>query len=286
MDFENEIIRVFTRRTSYTPIGDYVFIGRPPLTRPEAKEVHVSCTFTWDKTIAEDLAHDWSKYYPVVKIGGPAYDAKGDEFIPGMYLKEGEVITSRGCPNKCPYCFIPNREGSLRLLEIKNGWDILDNNLLACPHEHIEKVFTMLVQQKHKAMFRGGLEARRIDQWFIDLLSSIRLQCLFLALDRPGDERPVRDAVNKLQLAGYSNRQICCYVLVGYTNDTPIKANERLQWMKSIGTMPFAMYFRDKNNKGETPSKEWQKIIRPFCRPTAIFSKVKEARAGQGALFQ
>ncbi|MCJ7778841.1 MAG: hypothetical protein MUP16_11080, partial [Sedimentisphaerales bacterium] len=143
-----QIIRVFPQRTSYTPTGDYVFVGRPPFLRPEADEVHLSCTFTWDMKVAEELANDWSRYYSNVKIGGPAYDDAGGDFLPGMYLKYGEVITSRGCPNKCPYCLVPRREGDLRLLVIKNGWDIQDNNLLACPRHHIEAVLDMLARQK------------------------------------------------------------------------------------------------------------------------------------------
>jgi hypothetical protein len=43
------VIRVFPRRTSLTPTDEYAFVGEPPMLRPEADEVHVSCTFTWDK---------------------------------------------------------------------------------------------------------------------------------------------------------------------------------------------------------------------------------------------
>lgn len=276
----NKIIRVFPRKTSYTPDDEFVFIGRPPFNPPFVDEVHISCLFTWDRSKAESLYVDWSKYYENVKIGGPAFDAFGEEFTPGLYLKKGEVITSRGCTNRCSYCFVPKREGKLRLLKIKDGWDILDNNLLACPKNHIESVIDMLSKQKHKAMFRGGLEAKLIDEWFISQLQRIKLQCLFLALDRPGDEIPVENAITKLKKANYLKRQICCYVLVGYKHDTPKEALERLNWLKEIGSMPFAMYFRDNNNKGETPPPEWQKIVRPFCRPVAIFSqpKVKETK--------
>jgi len=36
------------------------------------------------------------------------------------------------------------------------GWDIVDNNLLACSDGHIRKVFAMLASQKHRARFSGG----------------------------------------------------------------------------------------------------------------------------------
>lgn len=41
------LIRVFPRRTKWTPTDSYAFVGDPPMMRPEADEVHVSCVFTW-----------------------------------------------------------------------------------------------------------------------------------------------------------------------------------------------------------------------------------------------
>ena len=47
----NRIIRVFCRQTSYTPTDDMAFVGPPPgLFIPEHDEIHISCTFTWDRT--------------------------------------------------------------------------------------------------------------------------------------------------------------------------------------------------------------------------------------------
>lgn len=278
------IIRVFPRRTKATPDDDMAFVGGPPLQLPEADAVHVSCTFTWDRPEAERLAKQWGTYYRNVQIGGPAYDAHGGDFVPGLYLRHGKVITSRGCPHNCPYCFVKRREGNLRVLLITDGWDILDNNLLACPKEHVKQVFQMLRRQKHKAMFRGGIEAQRVDDWFVNLLATIRVQCLFLALDKPHDKEPVYTAVTKLKSAGYSKRQICCYVLVGFGDDSPGKALPRLEWVKSIGAMPFAMYYRGNTDKGQTPPPEWQKIVRAYCRPAAIFAPAV-AEPGAGPLF-
>lgn len=55
------------------PRDDYSFIGDPPMIRPYADEVHISCVFTWDKPEAERLRDAWAQYYPVVRLGGPAF---------------------------------------------------------------------------------------------------------------------------------------------------------------------------------------------------------------------
>ena len=267
-----KIIRVFPQRTSYTPDDEYSFVGRAPLTRPPADEVHISCTFTWDKPVAEQLADDWSNYYPNVKIGGPAYDDAGGEFTPGLYIKQGEVITSRGCPNKCSYCFVPKREGKLRTLEIKDGYDILDNNLLACPREHIQAVLDMLAHQKRKAMFRGGLDARLLKEWFADRIVEIGLKQAFFAYDRPNDKEPLHNALKMLRERGCSRHKLCCYVLVGYQDDTPHKAAQRLKWVVQQGTTPFAMYYRSANDEKEIPPL-WHSFVRLWARPANIFRK-------------
>ena len=47
------IIRVFPRKTSYTPDDEMAFIGMPPIIIPEHDEIHVSCSFTWDKAYCD-----------------------------------------------------------------------------------------------------------------------------------------------------------------------------------------------------------------------------------------
>ncbi len=72
----NGILRVFPSRNSYTPDDDMVIIGEPPFSIfiPEHKEVHISCTFTWDKKYCEHLQQQWQAVTnkPVL-LGGPAY---------------------------------------------------------------------------------------------------------------------------------------------------------------------------------------------------------------------
>ena len=122
-----------------------------------------------------------------VVLGGPAYDDPAGEFVPGRYLKEGLVITSRGCNNDCWFCKVSAREGRIRELKIKDGWDLLDNNLLQCSRIHIEKVFDMLNRQDRRSKagrklgvkFTGGLEALELKDWHIDLLTTLK--------PKPGD---------------------------------------------------------------------------------------------------
>ena len=131
-------------------MDDYTAIGSPGLFIPDdISEIHISVTFTWDLLEAERLAEAWSRYGNV-KIGGPATGMRGEAFTPGLYLKQGYTITSRSCHNHCWFCSVPKREGFLRELPITDGWNLLDNNILASSEKHIRAVFLTCLNTRSK----------------------------------------------------------------------------------------------------------------------------------------
>ena len=142
---DKKIMRVFPRKTSCTPIDNLVRFDGPGWFDPDdLDEIHISVTWTYDLRKAEKLFKEWNiRFLNKVIIGGPATGERGEDFIPGEYLKKGYVITSRGCHNKCWFCSVWKREGSIRELPITEGFNILDDNLLACSDEHIKSVFKM-----------------------------------------------------------------------------------------------------------------------------------------------
>jgi hypothetical protein len=268
------IARVFPRRTKATPVDDYAFIGEPPLPcciPEDISEVHVSVTFTWDLQEADRLAVAWSRIAPT-KIGGPATGMRGEEFVPGRYLREGYVITSRGCPNRCWFCSVPKREGAVRELPIQEGWNVLDDNLLACSESHIRKVFAMLKQQKRGTVqFTGGLEAARLRSWHVELLQELHPKQIFFAYDTPDDWVPLAEAARLFRDAQYGTRSILrCYVLIGYPGDTFEDAEQHLETVVLLNMCPMAMLYRDAMG-ATTP--EWRKFQRAWARPAAIYAR-------------
>ena len=177
------IIRVFPRKTSMTPIDDpYIFVGDPPLWRPEADVVHVSVTFTWDIEEGKRLQEAWMQHYPIVKLGGPALNGGGVlkfRFTPGMYVKHGVTFTSRSCNNNCPWCLVPEYEGKLRTIPITSGHIVQDNNFLQCPPSHRQAVYQMLSSQRRAAEFSGGLDARLVTDGVADELRGLRIHQVF-----------------------------------------------------------------------------------------------------------
>lgn len=273
------LIRVFPRKTRATPDDALAYFG-PPDMFAEADEVHVSVTFTQDIAIAERLAEQWKAVAPV-KVGGVAYNDASLEFIPGRYVKPGYTITSRGCPRRCWFCGVWKKWPVANALPIYDGWNVLDDNLLACPRDHVEAVFAMLRRQKSptgRIEFTGGLEALSLQDYQVDLLASLRPRPnMFFAYD-PGDAfETLESAASRMLAAGFTARshRLRAYVLIGYPKDTFAEAERRLNQMMSIGITPHAMLWRPDTPSQEkhAPGPEWRGFQRRWARPTIIHAK-------------
>jgi hypothetical protein len=289
-----KIIRVFPRKTEATPNDKYVVA--PPTTKsnpqtifktcvpdmfvPECDEIHISVTYTYDMWIAEKLAKAWEAVGVPVKMGGPALGKKAGEFTPGLYLKPEYTVSSRGCPNNCWFCRVPKIEGKLREYPIKAGWNIIDDNLLACSDEHINAVFDMLKTQSEKPIFSGGLEAKILKPWHCKCMKQLGTRRMYFAYDTPDDLEPLFEAGKMLREAGISeaSHTAGCYILIGYKGDTYDKALHRIHQTIDAGFMPYAMLYR--SEKGiEKP--DWRGFQRQWCGSMITAANVAKYKANR-----
>ena len=270
----NGVIRVFPTATSYTPVDQMSFVGEPPgLFIPPHEEVHISCVFTWDMDRAEYLQFLWEAVTDKpVKIGGPAYHSKTTNFIPGMYVREGIVFTSRGCNNNCRWCGVRKMEGTLRELPIYPGNIIQDNNFLQCSKQHKDKVFDMLRSQRG-ICFRGGLESDLLDDHFVQNATSLHIKELWLACDTDAALPAFKRACEKLVKAGFRRNQIRCYSLIGHDMERE-EARNREIWR--AGAMPFSQLERDFSRVKTKYTKEWADFSRLWQRPACMAAHMKE----------
>jgi len=275
MTAPSRVIRVFPRRTAATPDDVLAFTSPPPKTLPEADEVHVSTAFTYDLPKADALAEAWAKTGLPISMGGPAFNQPGGDFVPGLYLKHGYVITSRGCNRRCWFCSVPAREGGkLRELPITSGHNVLDDNLLACSEKHIRGVFTMLKQQAKRPVFTGGLEAALLQPWHVELLREVKAARMYFAYDTPDDYEPLVQAGRLLRDGGITkaSHRATCYVLIGYPGDTMDAADTRIRAAWEAGFVPYAMLYRDDTGAVDA---DWSRFQRAWVRPEIVLSRLK-----------
>lgn len=261
-----KILRVFLKRTPYTPKDNMVLIGMPPVDEliPEHDEVHITCIFTWDKEKCLSLQNEWqARTDKPVKVGGPAFGSKARSFRQGMYIKQNIIFTSRGCNNNCPWCRVRQLEGKLNELPIVPGNWIQDNNFLQCSRRHKDKVFEMLKTQSG-VHFMGGLEADLIDDHFLEAVRGLKIRKMFLACDTDAAIPAMERAVKKLRSAGFSQDHIHCYALIG---DDMSANEERLRRIYHAGAMPRAQLYRPYEDTKKRYPPEWNAFGRVWSRP-------------------
>jgi len=263
------IARVFCKKTNWTPDDQDAYFDVPDMFTPSYDKVMVSVVFTWDIERGKWLADQWKAVCNNVTIGGPAFNDAGGEFEPGMFLKNGITITSRGCPNSCAFCFVPKREGKIRELQIRPGNIVQDNNLLACSGKHIDGVFDMLKTQKH-VQFKGGIESRLVDTGFVERCKRLSLSEIWIACDYPGAINSAKKAISILRSAGISKGKIRCFVLIGKDMN---EEQDRLLELYHSGCLPFAQLYQPEQ-KIEY-SKEWKQFCRIWSRPALYRSAAK-----------
>jgi hypothetical protein len=159
------------------------------------------------------------------------------------------------------------REPRLLELDICDGVNILDDNLLACSERHILAVFAMLLRQRGRVEFTGGLEAARLRSWHVELLARLRPAQMFFAFDTPNDEEPLRTASAMLKEAGFTRHAMRVYCLIGFPRDTLGEAESRLRLCLELGFFPMAMLWRDKDGLVDPT---WARFQRVWARPAII----------------
>ena len=261
-----------------SPTDDLAFFGYPTIETMamDIDEVHISVTFTWDIEKAEELYEQWQILGVPVEVGGPAFDDRMGDFTPGMYVKQGNVFTSRGCNKDCWFCSVPGcSHGIIKELPICDGWNICDDNILGTSDSHFQKVIEMLKKQKERAVFSGGLEPAFMRPFHAELLKEINPKTMYTAYDTKDDYDAIRQMADILYDAGFSRKshQIKCYCLCGYDGDSFDEAQKRMNQIMDVGFLPFAMLYRDEI--GET-KKEWRSFQREWANSYIVGKKFSE----------
>lgn len=238
-------IRVFLRRTCYTPDDDLAFIGVPPVDTsalPRHARVSVSVAFPWDMDRARSLAAAWASLYRDVQVGGPGTLCPADEFVPGRFLRHGITISSRGCSRACPWCFHHKTDGNTREIPITQGRILEDANLLLCSERHVRSVIAMLSEQDSPEV--GALDTRVVEPWHIEALHAAGVRRIRFAADYPGSHIHLRRVVP--MVADFpGDREV--FVLAGYHDRSErglAEVMERIHLVEDLGFSPICLLYQ------------------------------------------
>jgi len=245
--------------------GNEVFLNFP-LCQPDI--TYASCVFTWHAKKGDGLSPD-------VIVGGSGIDLKA-ELPPGVehtmpdYSLYPNVdfsmgFTSRGCLRRCPWCIVPEKEGSIKAhARIYEFWDhshkrivLLDNNLLASPNWR--QTIEDLIGEGIEVDFNQGLDIRLLDQENVTLLELVKAKQLRFAFDDMAYEKTLRKGIELMLNRGISPRKLSFYVLTGFNGDDT--AIERIKLLAAYGVDVFLMIYKDASGTEPRLEDKWAGTI-------------------------
>lgn len=242
----------------YKTKGDEVFLNFP-LCQPDL--TYASCVFTWN-------ARNLQGFNPAIHTGGSGINLEAklpeeiEHLMPDYSLYPNTNFsvgfTSRGCIQRCPWCIVPKKEGSIKpWASIYEFWDkrhqkimLFDNNLLASPNW--KETLSALIKEKIEVDFNQGLDIRLLDDEKVNFLKRVQTKVLRFSFDHLSYEKAVREGIQLLLKAGISSRKLSFYVLTGFNGDETTV--ERVEILKHYNVDIYPMLYKGKDGKEPKPN--------------------------------
>lgn len=186
-----------------------------------------------------------------------------DDMFPDytIYPECGYAIgyLTRGCPNHCRWCVVPDKEGMVRPYRewrdiVRNDTDklvLMDNNILACGHGI--RQLEGLIGSGYKVDLNQGMDARLVDDRIAGLLSRLKwIRFIRFSCDKKSQIKAVRHAVELLGKYGVRPYRIFVYLLV---TDEIEDAAERVEALKEYKAINLYAQAERNERLGIVPNK-------------------------------
>lgn len=206
--------------------------------------------------------------------GGTGYDIRsslpGDmdrlqpdySLYPTVDSRTSYGFLTRGCPNRCRWCVVPQKEGGIRpymdvddiTLHGERPYAVLmDNNVLACDYglSQLEKI----AERRYHVDFNQGLDARLVTPDVARLLACVKwIKRIRFGCDTPVQIAECERAMSLIRQAGYKGEFFLYCILIDFT-----ESYHRLSyWRKYKYVLPHAQPYRALDNPRQS-IPQWQK---------------------------
>ena len=206
--------------------------------------------------------------------GGTGYDIRsslpGDmdrlqpdySLYPTVDSRTSYGFLTRGCPNRCRWCVVPQKEGGIRpymdvddiTLHGERPYAVLmDNNVLACDYglSQLEKI----AERGYHVDFNQGLDARLVTPDVARLLARVKwIKRIRFGCDTTAQIVECERAIQLVRQAGYKGEFFLYCILIDFA-----ESYHRLNyWRKYKYVLPHAQPYRDLNNPHQR-IPQWQK---------------------------
>ena len=221
-----------------------------------------------------------------IEKGGTGYDiskvlpSEIDCMVPDYSLynlddKTAYGFLTRGCPNKCKWCIVPQKEGKIapymdiEEIAVNNRKNIIlmVNNVLASEYglQQIEKI----IRLKLRVDFNQGLDARLVTDGVARLLAKVKwIKRIRFGCDTPGQITECERATALIDKYGYKGEYFFYCILL---NDFK-ESFERINHWRNKGSrfLPHAQPYRDFNNPRPI-IPQWQNDLAGWADKKQVF---------------
>ena len=196
---------------------------------------------------------------------------------------------TRGCPNKCRWCVVPRKEGSIKpymdideiAIEGRRKIVLMDNNILAAGDYAVEQI-NKIIERGYRVDFNQALDARLVTDDWASLLAKVKWlykNRIRFGCDTHKQISDCERAIALLRQHGFTG-QFFLYTMIGGDNDFA-ECYERINhWWKIMQearsnhsgcyVYAYAQPYRDPNNPNmEIP--QWQKDMAGWVNKKAHF---------------
>lgn len=209
-----------------------------------------------------------------IEKGGTGYDIRKTlpeiidriqpdySLYPSIDSKTAYGFLTRGCPNRCKWCIVPKKEGTIKpymdveeiAINSRTNLILMDNNVLASEYgvQQIEKI----VKLKLRVDFNQGLDARLVTDDIAKLLAKVKwIKRIRFGCDTPGQIAECERAISLIRKYGYKGEVFLYCILMDFKESF----NRINHWRcKDKRIIPHAQPYRNLNDPYQI-IPQWQK---------------------------
>lgn len=230
-------------------------------------------TFTPDDPYLPDDAIRGGTGYDVTSRLPPEIDTMPPDYTIYPQLEEAYGFLTRGCPNRCPWCVVPRKEGAIRpvadieqICNTNTGFRhkavLMDNNFLAAPTDFCREQIDKMRRLKIRVDFNQATDARLYDEQTAQMMASVPwLQFVRVSCDTDAMLPHCIRAIQLLRSFGYK-RDFFVYLLA--KNDGIESALHRIYGLMAADrrAVPFVMPYRSLTDNSIMPSNDLRRLAR------------------------
>lgn len=194
---------------------------------------------------------------------------------------------TRGCPNRCPWCVVPRKEGFVRpymdceeiAIEGRTNLVLMDNNILAAG-DYAKEQLRKIIEKGYHVDFNQALDARLVTDEFAQLLAKVKWikGIMRFGCDTPKQIEHCERAMKMINGYGYKGE----YFLYTMLNDNFDECYNRIHhWWKRLrefrekhegrAMYAYAQPYRDPDNP-HRPVPQWQKDMAGWTNKKMVFT--------------